>query len=444
MPRKVVRDVEGRIISFEYHPGLIRRLFGWRKAGYDVDYEQNRIQFHDLEQQRSWDFDLLDVVIQGAEAWGAGFASTLEVAGPVTKYTGIEVVRDSGPYLYNKSGYAPRTTPKNRAMTREYVRTSYAHKKRLLTISWYGRKGSADIALHRVPYPAFGHKTHRFRGTEFPRCPFPSIGEQPSAIPAEEIRRRSQEELHQLRNFHVDGIRDASHAYGRSLLTPFGVSELPFPFEPHTDQTYEGIDQDISANICHIMWRHPFIVSQVFSNFNVENGSVFEVDIEAEHLNCKCRSSCKRCAWDYFTEKIPAKFQMRLTTDDIRKYEADTLPIQGVFSQETIQNNDWVILIYQIQLKDDTWMKLRIPHTLSEGREIHDLLKDYPIEMFEFPQWGVNQSEWRTFVHGSDDVCGHCQRLLEQRGDEGRIGPKFKGDYCPHCKTEFVGFRPQY
>jgi len=90
-------------------------------------------------------------------------------------------------------------------------------------------------------------------------------------------------------------------------------------------------------------------------------------------------------------------------------------------------------------------MKLRIPHTIPEGREIHDLLKDYPIEMFEFPQWGVNQTEWRSFIHGSDNVCGHCQGWLGQRGDDGEyIATKFKGDHCPHCKTEFVGSRPTY
>lgn len=447
MPRKIKRDDEGRIVSFEYRPRLIGRLFGRREVRYDVDYEQNRIQFHDVEQQRSWDFDLTEVVIQGFRDSTGGYASHVDVVG-VMKYNGIKVVRGRGPYLFNKDwNYAPRTTPKSRAITRDFVRTSYESEKVLLTISWYGRKFSADISIPGIPYPAFGHKyrTEDSDVIQVPRYPFPDAGHQPSALPMQQMNRGSREELFQMRNNHVDGIRDLSPAYGRSLLTTLGASELAFPFEPHTDQTYQGIDHHINANICHIQWRHPFMVSQVFSNFSVGDGSVFEIVIEAEHLNCECMFSCPTCTWDYFTEQIPAKFQMSLATDEIRKKEEDTLSLSGVFDSEIIQTKAWFLLIYKIQLEDDTWMKLRIPHTVSEGQEIHNLLKDYPIEMFEFPQWGVSQTEWRTFIHGSDDICGHCQRLLEQRGDEGElIGPKFKGDHCPHCKTEFVGFRPTY
>jgi hypothetical protein len=445
MPRKITRDGDGRIVSFEYRPRLIGRLFGRRKVRYEVDYEQNRIQFHDVEQQRSWDFDLNEVVFQGYTDSTGAFLSHVDVV-KTMKYTGIKVVRGSGPYLFNADWkYAPRTTPKNRAMTREFVRTSYESVEVLLRISWYGRKFSADISIPGIPYPAFGHKYRSSGGAiQVPRYPFPNPGHQLSAAPIAQINRLSRKELFQMRNTHVDGIRNPSPAFGRSLMTTLGTPELPFPFEPQTDQTYEGIDHEINANIRHIMWRHPFIASQVFSNFTVGGGSVFEVVIEAEHLNCGCMFSCSTCTWDYFTEQIPAKFQMSLATDDIRKNEEDALSLSGVFDDGIIQNKSWVILIYKIQLEDDTWMRLRIPHTISEGREIHDLLKEYPVEMFEFPQWGVNQTEWRTFIHGSDHVCGHCQRLLEQHGDEGRTGPKFTGDHCPHCKTEFVGFRPNY
>jgi len=445
MPRKIVRDGEGRVVSFEYRPWLFGRIFGRHKVRYDVDYEQNRIQFHDVDQQRSWDFDLTKVVIQGTSDSAGTFASHVDVVG-VMKYNGITVLRERGPYLLNKySKYAPRTTPKNRAITREFVRTSYNSEEVLLKISWYGRKYSADISIPGIPYPAFGYKYRPQESgvIQVPRYPFPDAGQQPSAIPIGQINRGSREELIQMRNNHIDGIRDTSPAFGRSLLTTLGTSELPFPFEPYTDQAYEGIDQEINANIRHILWRHPFMVSQVFSNFSVGDGSAFEIIVEAEHLNCDCGSSCARCTWDYFTEQIPAKFQVSLATEELRGKEADTLSQSGVFDSEIIQNNDWVILIYKIQLEDETWMRLRIPHTRSEGQEIYNLLKDYPIEMFEFPQWGVSQTEWRPFVHGSDDVCGHCQRSL--RYDDGEhIGPPFKGDHCPHCKTEFVGFRPKY